>query len=117
MVMTPVSGSADDHDQRHDVHARPVDHEHRDRRREQQQHDGEIEAHRHRTRDETTRHGHAAVGGAQPSPQGSPSRYQAASSSVHSTHSTTMYGSISAITVPTPASFWYFCANVTIIAK
>ncbi len=38
-----------DHDQRHHVHAWPVDHEHHDRCREQQQDDGEIEAHQDRS--------------------------------------------------------------------
>ena len=48
--------------------------------REQQENDGQIDAHPARSR--------PARGGAHPSPQGSPSRCQAARKSVHSTHST-----------------------------
>src|SRR5215510_16351146 len=50
-------------------------------------------------------------------PHGSPSRYQTARKIVHNTMRTSTYGSIKATTVPTPASFWYFCANVTTSAK
>src|SRR5262245_46116805 len=50
-------------------------------------------------------------------PHGRPSRCQAAKKIVHTTMSTRTYGSMSATTVPTPASFWYFWANVTISTK
>ncbi len=36
---------------------------------------------------------------------------------IHSTDTIATYGNIRATTVPTPASFWYFCANPTIRAK
>src|SRR5262247_2364072 len=51
------------------------------------------------------------------SPHASPSKYQAASSSVHSTRMITTYGNISDTTVPTPASFWYSWAKATINTK
>src|SRR5690606_9535077 len=56
-------------------------------------------------------------GGERHSPHGRPSTCQAANSNVHTTNSTTTYGSIRAMTVPTPAFGSYFIANDTISAK
>src|SRR5262245_61610333 len=50
-------------------------------------------------------------------PQGRPKMCQSASRSGHSTNSTATYGSINAMTVPTPAVGSYFIANATINPK
>ena len=51
-------------------------------------------------------HRHPAQRTGHPGPSGMPSRYQAMKNSVDATVTISAYGSISAITVPMPASFW-----------